>query len=511
MSDRPQAAESPQEAATGNDNLRADRAITQRDTQHEARARSILPVQTSAEDVLCGLDPARYGELRRERDEWVAEKRSQFLAKWPDATDDDWQHQTLLPSFYDGCIAEETLRFFRAWAGWAASPNSRQGRDLWAEAFPNQPANLLPEAQAVWDAAEAAREQERHAQVVREKVKTKRVDRDADKLLRAELFAQNWREPTSHGTLAEELLLPDPEVTYRVDRLMPVDGNVTLTAQYKTGKTTMVNELVRSLVDNQPFLGQYQVNPDGGRVAIFNYEVAEPMYRRWLRDQQIENPDRVVALHLRGKRLPLTSPQVEDWVVRWLAEREVTVWVLDPFARAYVGCGEENDNTAVGAFLDTLDVIKDRAGVRELILPLHTGRAEQQRGEERARAATRLDDWADARWVLTRDAKTDHRYLRADGRDVFVTERRLEFDQQNRRLVAREEGTDRHADRHNGLAERVIAEATSSPGLGVNELHSRVGGDKATLSKVVKQLTAEGRLRAVAGDNKKQHLYPTNP
>ncbi|WCN80030.1 AAA family ATPase [Micromonospora sp. LH3U1] len=495
-------------AGSRNDHLRADWNNTQNDNQGETEARSIVPGQTSTEDGLLGLAPERYSELHRQRDEWVAEKRTQFLTKWPDATDDDWQHQTQMWSFYDGCTADETLRFFRAWTGWAASPNSRQGRESWAESFPNQPPALLPEAQAVWDAAEAAREQERHAQVVREKVKTKRVDRDADKLLRDELFAQTWREPASHGTLAEELLLPDPEVTYRVDRLMPVDGNVTLTAQYKTGKTTMVNELVRSLVDNQPFLGQYQVNPDGGRVAIFNYEVAEPMYRRWLRDQQIENPDRVVALHLRGKRLPLTSPQVEDWVVRWLSEREVTVWVVDPFARAYVGCGEENDNTAVGAFLDTLDVIKDRAGVRELILPLHTGRAEQQRGEERARAATRLDDWADARWVLTRDTKTDHRFLWADGRDVKVQEQRLSFDQQTRRLTAEGEGTGRAATRDDELDGRIIAAVTAEPGIGKNELHDRLGGDKVAVRSAADRLVQAGRLKKIIGANKKHHLHP---
>ncbi|MEU7574071.1 AAA family ATPase [Micromonospora sp. NPDC049240] len=440
----------------------------------------------------------------------MAEKKAGFLAMHPGATDEDWEWQTQTLHFFDGCQAEDNLRFLRAWANWEVSPSSPRGRELWDECFPKQPRTLLTDARTVWEAAEAAREQQRHAKVVREKANAKRVDRDADKLLRDELFAESWREPVSHGTLAEELLLPDPEVIYRVDRLIPVDGNVTITAQYKTGKTTLVNELVRSLVDNQPFLGQYRVDPEDGRVAIFNYEVAEPMYRRWLRDQQIENPDRVVALHLRGKRLPLTNPQVEDWVVRWLAEREVTVWVVDPFARAYVGCGEENDNSAVGQFLDTLDVIKDRAGVRELILPLHTGRAEQQRGEERARAATRLDDWADVRWLLTRD-RNANRFLWANGRDVNVEEQRLTFDQQTRRLAAAGEGTGRSATRDDELDGRIVAVVTAEPGIGFNELHRRLGGDKQAVRAAVNRLVQAGRLRKEVGKNNTHHLHPTTP
>ncbi|MEU4639580.1 AAA family ATPase [Micromonospora sp. NPDC023814] len=53
--DRPQVAESPQEAATGNDNLRADRATTNSHNQNEAR--SILPAQAPTEGSLFGPCP----------------------------------------------------------------------------------------------------------------------------------------------------------------------------------------------------------------------------------------------------------------------------------------------------------------------------------------------------------------------------------------------------------------------------------------------------------------------
>ena len=147
----------------------------------------------------------------------------------------------------------------------------------------------------------------------------------------------------------------------------------------------------------------------------------------------IQNPDRVSVLNLRGFRLPITAPSVEDWIVRWLEEREVTAWVVDPFARAAVGT-DENSNTEVGVWLDTLDVIKERAGVRDLILPTHTGRAEQEAGQERARGATRLDDWADVRWLLTKDEQGD-RFFRATGRDVEVARGEADIRRADRALT----------------------------------------------------------------------------
>jgi RecA-family ATPase len=51
---------------------------------------------------------------------------------------------------------------------------------------------------------------------------------------------------------------------------------------------------------------------------------------------------------------------------------------VDPFARAF--SGEENSNSEVGRFLEALDVVKQRAGVKDLILTTHMGRAEFERG-----------------------------------------------------------------------------------------------------------------------------------
>ena len=310
-------------------------------------------------------------------------------------------------------------------------------------------------------------------QKIAQAVEDLRIKDEAVRLFRAEQAARTFREPPSRLTLTEELLEPDQPVTYAIDELLPTGGNVLLTAGYKTGKTTLVTNLLRAYADHEPFLGRYPVNPGSGRIAIFNYELSPDQYRRWLRDSGIRNTDRVAVLHLRGYRLPLTAPSVEDWIVDWLISRQVSVWIADPFARAATGT-DENNNTDVGVWLDTFDVIKQRAGVSEGILPTHTGRAEQEAGQERARGATRLDDWADVRWLLTKDDK-DNRFFRATGRDVDVPEELLTYDEDSRQL--RIGGGDRRWVARRENEDRVLEFIRENPGCTTREIDNS-GGNK---------------------------------
>jgi hypothetical protein len=295
-----------------------------------------------------------------------------------------------------------------------------------------------------------------------------RLRREARRLVEAEDAAREFRVPPYLPTLAAELEVPDEPVTYLVDELFPTGANVLLTAQYKSGKTTLINNLARALVDGEPFLGRYGVADLDGRVGLFNYEVSRSQYRRWLRDTQIRNTEAVAVLNLRGYSLPLHVPSVEAWVVEWLREHEVAAWVVDPFARAYIG--DENENGAVGVFLNQLDIIKEKAGVAHLVMPNHTGRGEMEQGAERSRGATRLDDWADVRWILTKD-QTGARYFRASGRDVETEEAALEFEPATRAL--RITGGDRFTAARAAAVDAVRTIITNRPGVGVSDL--RVG------------------------------------
>lgn len=317
-----------------------------------------------------------------------------------------------------------------------------------------------------------------------------RVKHEATLAHRAELAAQTFREPPYRPTLTAELMVPDEPVQYAIDELLPIGGNALLAAQYKTGKTTVIGDYARAFADGRPFLDRFNVNPAGGRLAIWNYELSDSQYRRWLRELGVVNTDAIVVLHLRGFRLPITAPSVEDWIVRWLAEHEVTAWVPDPFARAATGT-DENSNTEVGIWLDTLDVIKDRAGVRDLVLPTHTGRAEQEQGQERARGATRLDDWADVRWLLTKD-DTGNRFFRATGRDVEVDEELLTYNEADRSL--RFGGGDRGWVKKRDTAQRVLDYINANPGCTASEV-ANCGGNKQANASARDDLVRRHKVR----------------
>jgi hypothetical protein len=259
------------------------------------------------------------------------------------------------------------------------------------------------------------------------------------------------------------------------------------------------------LVDDEPFLGRFPIGNFDGRVAIFNYEVDERQFRRWMRDLNIVNQDRVTVLNLRGYRLPPIHPHTEEWIVKWLVDHEVAVWLVDPFARAFVGCGEENSNSDVGVFLDALDVIKEQAGVGELILPTHTGRGEQAIGLERARGATRLDDWADVRWLLTTDDQ-QRRFFRATGRDVEAEEEMLGFDPSTRRLSLG--GWDRQGMRQRDLTNELVAYVRDNPGLGTNEIIEGLNKNRTKVSKALQEAIREGRILTKEIENRKRLHYP---
>lgn len=319
-----------------------------------------------------------------------------------------------------------------------------------------------------------------------------RAKREAKRLLDQEEAASNYHQPTYVKTLTDELKLPIEEVKWTIKDVFPTGANVTLTAQYKAGKTTLINSLARSLADGTQFLNYFAQPEHKGRIVIFNYEVSENQYRRWMNDVAIENSDKITLVHLRGKRLPLIVQRVEDLVVSILKDLDAQTWILDPFARAFTGCGDENSNSDVGVFLDTLDVIKERSGVSNLVLPIHTGRA-QENGVDRARGATRLDDWADVRWLLKKTQ--DGRFFSADGRDVLQEEQQLTFDETTRSLTLG--GADSYTAKKKNNEDIWLDAVTANPGLSTSDLSNILGKrvDDKGMKMARKSLLANHKLK----------------
>jgi hypothetical protein len=355
--------------------------------------------------------------------------------------------------------------------------------------------------QAIKDIADEG-EAERYQFALRRKLRDLRVADEAREVVAQERHARTWSPPVSYGTLERELTIPAPVVSWRFKGMLGAGHNAMLIATRKAGKTTLVNHSVRCLADGDAFLGRFDTTPVDGGIAVFNYEVGAEQYRDWMRDVGIQNTDKVHMLHLRGKRLPISDPRVRAWVTQWLRERQIKVWVVDPYSRAAVGSVENgNDEMQVGTFLDNLDVIKAEAGVEELIMPAHTPKAKVEAGDESASGSQRLEGWPDALWYVVRDSE-GLRFLRADGRDVDLAEEQLTYDPSTRGLVLG--GWDRHTTAANRDAELVRGFVEGRPGCTQNAIAGEMGWGPTRTSKAVQA----AKLRREPGPGRSTLHFP---
>lgn len=301
-----------------------------------------------------------------------------------------------------------------------------------------------------------------------------RLDQE-DRCQTTVLDARGVAQDKEHGTLGELFERPVREHDDLVEGLLGKHHNATLAAQYKAGKTTFGLNLVRSLVDGCEFLGRKTRLE--GRVAWFNGEMDCDDFVDYARPMGWQNVADLEILNLRGRSLNLQNDAPFEWAVQWLSERRIQVLVMDSWRMLCSWAGiKEQDNTEVGALTARIDELKQRSGVSAVVVLVHMGRAEQEQGAERARGATALDDWVDARWVLTR--QKSKRFLSAEGRRVELEETELEMDQSTRNLFA--SGGDREQrKRQDGIeAVRQIVAEVPPESLTTTELKRRLGADE---------------------------------
>lgn len=317
-------------------------------------------------------------------------------------------------------------------------------------------------------------------------------------------------EPVEAEDLTSFLSRDIPGAKYRIGSVWPAGGHVTLVAQAKAGKTLMTDNVVRSLADHTPFLGIYPVVPFEGRIGYVNLEVNDRQRQDWLKAAKIQNTDRIDVFNLRG-RAHLMNPMLEGDAMQRLVEqiraRDIRILILDPVGAMLDAVGlSDTKNEEVGKFLAAWTRLCEAAGVEESLITHHAGH-----GQERARGATKWQDWPDAMWRLVigatdtsrKDGDPDslfadsarpdwsgNRYFSADGRDVQVPESKLTADVENRKLTITVEGAGRSTEKAKRTAAkrsakvddmavdalRLIDEA-SGP-MSTRELTEKLGGNR---------------------------------
>lgn len=350
--------------------------------------------------------------------------------------------------------------------------------------------------------------EERRLADVEARVRSKEIELEAQRRI-TEQVAKSTFGGFMSLSLRDALLLPREVKPAIIGGLQMQGHKATLTAGFKAGKTTLSGNVVRSLADNEPLLGRFPVIDLPGNIGIFDYELTDDDALDMYGALGLRNTNRVFLESLRGTGFSLANGYHRDKAVQWLIEHQIVYWVMDPFGRALRGFGSENDNNDVRVFLDAIDEIVEEAGVLGTLMPVHTGRAQHEIGAEHGRGATVLDDDADARWLLTKDA-SGRRFFRAEGRSgVGLEEVSLDFDSATARLttgnVTRDESK---GERHLSVVEDHIA---ANPGLGLNELRDAKLCGNSELSAAIKLGEKRGTIRIDKSGTKNLHHYVPTP
>ena len=294
---------------------------------------------------------------------------------------------------------------------------------------------------------------------------------------------------------------PDTPTRYRVDGVAPEAARVILSAQYKAGKTSLVGNLLRSLVDGDPFLGKFTVHTSAEHVVLIDNELSENTVRRWLADQNITNTPAVAdVVALRGKVGALNlldDRRRSQWATR-LRDLGCDYLVLDCLRPVLDVLGLD-ENRDAGKFLVAYDTLLDEAGIGDSLLVQHMGHA-----NERARGDSRLQDWPDAIWRIVRetDEPGSPSYFSAYGRDVEVTEGRLSFNQSTRRMTyAAGSRTDAKVEAASSAVIKLLAESAGEA-MSKNAIETALrGGDhpQKAIRAAIDKLLKRGWLREQKG------------
>lgn len=355
--------------------------------------------------------------------EAAAAIQARFAAAKPEATNGEWAGMLAWAISHANLADPDDIR--------RATNDRAPDVDAWLE---HMPPTSAPAEEAAID---APTDDETEQALQFAAAFSDEVTREAYRLKVREAAARTVRRENEGATtkpalvgLADFLAVHDPEIAYRVADLWPIGGRIVTAAQFKTGKTSLMGNLVGAIADGTPFLSKYETLQ--GTVAIIDNELDERTLRRWLRDQGIRNTQNVRLVSLRGRvsTFDLLDPQTRAEWAQALAGCDVIILdCLRPVLDA-LGLSEDKD---AGRFLVTFDALIHQSGASEAVVVHHMGHS-----GERSRGDSRIVDWPDATWKLVREDTDDPaspRYFSAFGRDVDVPEARLHFDPVTRHLT----------------------------------------------------------------------------
>jgi hypothetical protein len=236
-------------------------------------------------------------------------------------------------------------------------------------------------------------------------------------------------------TLAELLLQPRVPPTWLFHDWMLEGQRNLLWAPAGAGKTTLMGNVARSLLDGDLYLGEALVQPlaPGKRLLWFNFDMLGGQWVEWAGDQAIKNTDSLYFHDLKSHKREFNLEDAkcrQEWTDLFI-QQNGGAFVLDSVTNAMSPFKlNASDNGDVYRWTNWLDEVLDDAGVTSGTWVLHhTGH-----DTSRFRGATAFVDWCDVEtWIAPLSKGTK---LRAHGRDVDQLKgRELQYDKQSRRYA----------------------------------------------------------------------------
>jgi archaellum biogenesis ATPase FlaH len=317
-----------------------------------------------------------------------------------------------------------------------------------------------------------------------------------DELLLEQKF-KNEDSPVEPLRLDNYMTLTMPEINYLIDGLILAGSTTTIVAARKTGKTTFIYNLIRSLLTGMPFLGCFDTQKVQGSIAFLNFELTESLAHKWFKELRLTDSKKVYLWNLRGKPNPLRSESSRALLAKQLKAVNTQVLIIDPFSGAYKGDSQSND--LVKEFLVQIEDLKTAAGVSEVIIAVHAG----WQGD-RSRGASALEDHPDSIVTLTRD-ETGTRYMRADGRDVSIDETALAFEAETRSIIFT--GLSREKSGLSLTEEKILKAVAENPGINVSGLYEALGGSHKRIDSARASLVKAEKVLEVKESGSKKY-YP---
>jgi RecA-family ATPase len=293
------------------------------------------------------------------------------------------------------------------------------------------------------------------------RVNEQRVHGHAQSFLERQLGVRKGQERLIELTADEEFCLQLPmrysdflkieykTPQYRIQNLWPTGGTALLAAYRKTGKSTLVQNVIRSLATGEPFL-RLHVIPIAKDQSIVhaNLEVDERTQQYYARPFGGFENAYLFNLRGRARQFNILSDGVRSRIATMLSDYGCTILIIDPLGpllRVFGLDENKNSNDGGGALVEAFNALAEEARIEETLLVHHTGHGSQWR----ARGSSVFGDAPDVLWnyrlgrhkieeATDEDAASidpDARYFSATGRlESDFLERRVYFDQRTHRL-----------------------------------------------------------------------------